>query len=261
MLNSYTALQFIALKHSNREVKRSIKSGRDKLYHEKSKVDLSRLQLQNLLYEVCHLKKEIVRCQKFKSRDCFLELLSDKEYARKFSDNIENTEIMSNHKTHLYRLECELKLRKELDDQYSALLAYKQELLQENLNQTQRYLSFVPALQTLLQSTKPLHDALQLSLDVEWKISSIVKYLPRSLYILFISLESLKRAKNNFLFTSEIVGFESEVQMQEYVMESSNPSKEGRSFREKNSALETSTNTILENVLKPHPLHIRLVVS
>lgn len=261
MKQSLASLIFIALKHSNREVKRSIKSGRDKLHLEKSKVDLSRLQLQNLLYEVSHLKKEIVRCQKFKSRDCYLELLSDKEYAKKFSDNIENMVTLSNHKTHLYRLECELKLRKELDDQYSALLSYKQELLQENLNQTQRYLSFVPALQTLLQSTKPLHDALQLSLDVEWKISSIVKYLPRPLYILFINLESLQRAKNNFLFSSEVVGFESDVQMQEYAMETSNSSKEGRSFREKNSALETSCGTVLENVLKPHPLHIRLVME
>ncbi|KAH8398220.1 hypothetical protein KR222_003228 [Zaprionus bogoriensis] len=256
---SMAALIFIALKHSNREVKRSIKSGRDELHSEKSKVDLSRLQLQNLLYEVSHLKKEIVRCQKFKSRDCYLELLTDKEYANKLSVNIEQKPTLSNHKTHLYRLECELKLRKELDDQYSALLALKQELLQENLNQTQRYLSFAPALRTLLESTKPLHDALQLSLDVEWKISSIVKYLPRALYILFINLESLHRASNNFIFSSEVVGFESDVQMQEYLLETSDLPKERRSFTEKNNIPETASDRVLENVLKPHRLHIRLM--
>jgi len=74
---------FVALKHANREVKHKIKAGRDKLHLEKCKVDLSRLQLQNLLYEVSHLKKEIVRCQKFKSRDTNLELLSETEYASK----------------------------------------------------------------------------------------------------------------------------------------------------------------------------------
>lgn len=258
---SSAALMFVALKHSNREVKRNIKSGRDELHLEKSKVDLSRLHLQNLLYEVSHLKKEIVRCQKFKSRDAYLELLSDKEYSNKFAVDSEETPNMSNHKTHLYRLECELRLRKELDNQYSALLTSKQELLQENLNQTQRYLSFAPALRTLLNSTKPLHDALQLSLDFEWKLSSIVKYLPRALYILFINLESLQRANDGFLFKPEIIGFESDAQMQELLLETENSLKERRHFQEVNNPSETVVNNVLERALKPHPLHIRLVVS
>lgn len=252
---------FVALKHSNREVKRNIKSGRDELHLEKSKVDLSRLHLQNLLYEVSHLKKEIVRCQKFKSRDTYLELLSDKEYSSKFAADAEETSNMTNHKTHLYRLECELRLRKELDNQYSALLTSKQELLQENLNQTQRYLSFAPALRTLLDSTKPLHDALQLSLDVEWKLSSIVKYLPRPLYILFINLEALQRASGGFSFKHEIIGYESDVQMQELLLESENSLKERRHFQEVNHPSEATVINVLERAIRSHPLHIRLVVS
>ncbi|KAL7737456.1 hypothetical protein ACLKA6_007597 [Drosophila palustris] len=258
---SSAALMFVALKHSNREVKRNIKSGRDELHLEKSKVDLSRLHLQNLLYEVSHLKKEIVRCQKFKSRDTYLELLSDKEYSSKYAADAEETSNMTNHKTHLYRLECELRLRKELDSQYSALLTSKQELLQENLNQTQRYLSFAPALRTLLDSTKPLHDALQLSLDVEWKLSSIVKYLPRPLYILFINLEALQRASGGLSFKHEIIGYESDVQMQELLLESENSLKERRHFQEVNHPSEATVNNVLERAIKSHPLHIRLVME
>lgn len=252
-------LMFVALKHSNRKVKRNIKSGRDELHLQKSKVDLSRLQLQNLLYEVSHLKKEIVRCQKFKSRDTYLELLSDKEYAIKFAADGSDNANMSNHKTHLYRLECELRLRKELDNQYSALLTSKQELLQDNLKQTQKYLSFAPALRTLLESTKPLHDALQLSLDVEWKLSSIFKYLPRALYILFINLQALQRTKTEF--ASKVVGFESDQQMQELLLETQNTLKERRHFTEKSTSIETVPDKSLDQVLKCHPLHIHLVVS
>ncbi|XP_023171829.2 THO complex subunit 5 [Drosophila hydei] len=252
-------LMFVALKHSNRKVKRNIKSGRDELHLQKSKVDLSRLQLQNLLYEVSHLKKEIVRCQKFKSRDTYLELLSDKEYAIKFAADGSDNANMSNHKTHLYRLECELRLRKELDNQYSALLTSKQELLQDNLKQTQKYLSFAPALRTLLESTKPLHDALQLSLDVEWKLSSIFKYLPRALYILFINLQALQRTKTEF--ASKVVGFESDQQMQELLLETENTLKERRHFTEKSTSIETVPDKSLDQVLKCHPLHIHLVIE
>ncbi|XP_060653205.1 LOW QUALITY PROTEIN: THO complex subunit 5 [Drosophila nasuta] len=258
---SSAALMFVALKHSNREVKRNIKSGRDELHLEKSKVDLSRLHLQNLLYEVSHLKKEIVRCQKFKSRDSYLELLSDKEYSNKFCNGSEDISNMTDHKTQLYRLECELKLRKELDNQYSGLLTSKQELLQDNLNQTQRYLSFAPALRTLLDSTKPLHDALQLSLDVEWKLSSIVKYLPRALYILYLNLESLQRANDKLLIKSEVVGFESDVQMQGLLSEQDMSLTERRYFTEVNNTPESRVNNVLERALKAHPLHIRLVME
>ncbi|XP_017045392.1 THO complex subunit 5 [Drosophila ficusphila] len=251
-------LMFVALKHANRDVKHKIKAGRDKLHLEKCKVDLSRLQLQNLLYEVSHLKKEIVRCQKFKSRDTNLELLSEAEYASKLPDMANKKEELSSHKQHLHRLDCELRLRKDLDKQYSALLTSKQELLQDNLNHAQRYISFAPALRTLLGATKPLHDALQLSLDVEWKLSAVVKYLPKPLYVLFINLQSLQRSCEDLAYTAEVVGYESEAQMQELLKEKQyatlHPEKE---IESRKNPIEKS----LEDTLAPHPLHIRLTIG
>ncbi|XP_017838323.1 THO complex subunit 5 isoform X2 [Drosophila busckii] len=260
---SAAALLFVPLKHSNREVKRQIKSGRDELQAEKSKVDLSRLQLQNLLYEVSHLKKEIIRCQKFESRDKFLELLSDKEYAIKFTDKDDHDKL-SKHKTHLYRLDCELRLRKDLDNQYSVLMNSKKQLMEQNRRQTLRYLSFGPALRTLQESTKPLHDALQLNLDVEWKLSAIVKYLPRPLYILFINLQSLQRIKDEYSFSSEVVGYESDIQMQELLSCNSDesPPKERRNFSDDvNMPTGNTVDNSLERALKPHPLHLRVVMD
>ncbi|XP_017013591.2 THO complex subunit 5 [Drosophila takahashii] len=249
-------LMFVALKHANREVKHKIKAGRDKLHLEKCKVDLSRLQLQNLLYEVSHLKKEIVRCQKFKSRDTNLELLSETEYASKLPGMENDKGELSSHKQHLHRLDCELRLRKDLDKQYSALLTSKQELLQDNLSHAQRYISFAPALRTLQGATKPLHDALQLSLDVEWKLSAVVKYLPKPLYILFIILQSLQRASETQPFTAEVVGYESEAQMQELLKEKQYATLH-RGQNDKEAAVENG----LEDALAPNPLHIRMTIG
>ncbi|KAI8039482.1 THO complex subunit 5 [Drosophila gunungcola] len=254
-------LMFVALKHANREVKHNIKAGRDKLHLEKCKVDLSRLQLQNLLYEVSHLKKEIVRCQKFKSRDTSLELLSEAEYADKLPNMANEKEDLSSHKQHLHRLDCELRLRKDLDKQYSALLTSKQELLQDNLSHAQRYISFAPALRTLLGATKPLHDALQLSLDVEWKLSAVVKYLPKPLYILFINLQSLQRASEDQSFTAEVVGYESEAQMQELLKEKQYATLHHEQNEKETTSREKPLENSLEDALAPHPLHICMTIG
>ncbi|XP_017070493.1 THO complex subunit 5 [Drosophila eugracilis] len=254
-------LMFVALKHANREVKHKIKAGRDKLHLEKSKVDLSRLQLQNLLYEVSHLKKEIVRCQKFKSRDTNLELLSEAEYASKLPSLANDKKQLSGHKQHLHRLDCELRLRKDLDKQYSALLTSKQELLQDNISHAQRYISFAPALRTLQGATKPLHDALQLSLDVEWKLSAVVKYLPKPLYIFFIILQSLQRASEDQSFTAEVVGYESEAQMQELLKEKKYATLQHVLNDKEPASPENSADNSLEDALAPHPLHIMLTIG
>ncbi|XP_043642930.1 THO complex subunit 5 [Drosophila teissieri] len=254
-------LMFVALKHANREVKHKIKAGRDKLHLEKCKVDLSRLQLQNLLYEVSHLKKEIVRCQKFKSRDTSLELLSEAEYSSNLPDMANDEEELSSHKKHLHRLDCELRLRKELDKQYSALLSSKQELLQDNLSHAQRYVSFAPALRTLQSATKPLHDALQLSLDVEWKLSAVVKYLPKPLYVLFIVLQSLQRVSEEQSFTAEVVGYESEAQMQELLKEKKYSTLNHKQTETEIGEQDKIGENSLEEALAPHPLHICLTIG
>ncbi|KAH8401351.1 hypothetical protein KR009_004859 [Drosophila setifemur] len=255
-------LMFVALKHANREVKQKIKTGRDKLHLEKSKVDLSRLQLQNLLYEVSHLKKEIVRCQKFKSRDTQLDLLSEDEYTSKLPSMAIDIDNLSSHKKHLHRLECELRLRKDLDKQFSGFLTSKQELLQDNLSQTQRYISFAPALRTLLNSTKPLQDALQLTLDVEWRLSVVVKYLPKPLYILFINLQSLQRASEDLSFTAEVVGYESEAQMQDLLKEKQYALLRHSSRSDKETgSLESLSPDPLDRAMTPHPLHICITIG
>lgn len=65
-LQIQTSLAFIELKKLNRMEKFRTKSARDSLVAAKSSVDSKHLHLQNLLYEVMHLKKEVIKCLQFK---------------------------------------------------------------------------------------------------------------------------------------------------------------------------------------------------
>lgn len=65
-LQIQTSLAFLELKKLNRMEKFRTKFARDSLTAAKSAVDSKHLQLQNLLYEVMHLKKEVIKCLQFK---------------------------------------------------------------------------------------------------------------------------------------------------------------------------------------------------
>lgn len=66
------------LKKLNRLEKFRTKAGRDALHKEKLQTDSTKLQLQNLLYELSYLNKEIAKCFQFRCVlkmtvwDCFL---------------------------------------------------------------------------------------------------------------------------------------------------------------------------------------------
>lgn len=60
------SLLFVVLKKLNRLEKFRTKMSRDTLNREKQQVDSYHLQLQNLLYEILHLKKEVTKCLQFK---------------------------------------------------------------------------------------------------------------------------------------------------------------------------------------------------
>jgi THO complex subunit 5 len=60
------SLLFVVLKKLNRLEKFRTKTSRDTLNREKQQVDSFHLQLQNLLYEILHLKKEVTKCLQFK---------------------------------------------------------------------------------------------------------------------------------------------------------------------------------------------------
>jgi hypothetical protein len=73
-------MHFLSLKKLNRLDKLRTKNTRDLTIEAKSKVDNFHLQLQNLLYEVLHLQKEVTKCLQYRSSDEEMELVSLKEF-------------------------------------------------------------------------------------------------------------------------------------------------------------------------------------
>lgn len=76
------------LKKLNRLEKFRTKSGRDALHQEKLQTDSTKLQLQNLLYELSYLKKEIGKCFQFRSLDEEIDLISEEEFFKNAPESI-----------------------------------------------------------------------------------------------------------------------------------------------------------------------------
>lgn len=74
------SLLFVTLKKLNRLDKLRLKKARDATHDSKQRVDAFHLELENLLYEVFHLRKEVDKCLEFKSKDEDIELISVEEF-------------------------------------------------------------------------------------------------------------------------------------------------------------------------------------
>ena len=76
------SMAFLALKKLNRLDKLRTKQSRDSTQQAKQRVDAFHLQLQNLLYEVLHLQKEVNKCLQFRSKDQDIDLVDVEEFYR-----------------------------------------------------------------------------------------------------------------------------------------------------------------------------------
>lgn len=93
----------------------SVNKCRVRTHEEKIKIDEHHLELQNLLYEISHLKKEINTCLEFRSVDETISLVSAEEFLNSSSMEVNQTEIVNNeHKLKLARLDWELRERQKL---------------------------------------------------------------------------------------------------------------------------------------------------
>lgn len=112
---------FTILKKLNRLDKVRLRAGRDALHKEKLMVDSNKLQLQNLLYEVEHLRREVQHCLQFKSRDEEIDLVDEQKFYEEAPESITKPDITrkDDHARRLARLDWELQQRKELAEMSS----------------------------------------------------------------------------------------------------------------------------------------------
>lgn len=183
------SLLFVLIKKVNRMVKYKLRSGRDELQTQKTVVDCSRLQLQNLLYEVNYLKREIRHCYNFKSQD------EDIDMHEPEPEPVDDADL--NHKLRVTRLEKELQLRKQLSEDYAKILNVKSKVFNEIISKTEILSTFSPSLKVLLKATQPLQETLQLPIETNWKLEQKVHLLPQCLYLVYTNLRIIEMDDNS----------------------------------------------------------------
>lgn len=183
------SMLIVLLKKLNRLDKVRIRTERDKLHKQKLAVDSNRLQLQNLLYEASHLKKEVNRCYEFKSQDEDIELVPLEKFYENAPKDISKPDTTTNdeHNRRLARLEWELQQRKELSASCKELQVAIEKVEIDINQKSERLKSLAPNLQELLKATRPLQKALDLEIEKEWEIQKLARLLPRPLYMVYVN--------------------------------------------------------------------------
>merc|ERR1719450_559763 len=190
------SLLFVTLKKLNRLEKLRLKKSRDATHLSKQSTDSFNLQLQNLLYEVLHLKKEVTKCVNFKSADESLTLIPTEQFYEEAPPTVSRPELTNTdeHALRLARLQWELAKRRELGDE-----AEKRELERDRLDSVIRskedkLRELGPQLSSILSSTIPVQEYLELPLSDRREQMSLARLLPSPLYILYTQCQAYGEA-------------------------------------------------------------------
>ncbi|XP_046825264.1 THO complex subunit 5 homolog isoform X1 [Vespa crabro] len=241
-LQIQTSLAFIELKKLNRMEKFRTKFARDSLVTAKSSVDSKHLHLQNLLYEVMHLKKEVIKCLQFKSKDELIQLVSEEEFYKEAPESICRPEItkVNPHQLRLARLEWELTQRKQLAALCDELTESKKAVTVDMESKQTRLDNLAPQLLTILEASKPLQESLGLPLDKVRQEHQKAALLASPLYVLYAKATAYRDAYDNTLII-KVEGDEDEAKRTN--------NQDG--LQESDSDPETQ----LENIVEETPVH------
>ncbi|XP_046860559.1 THO complex subunit 5 homolog [Xenia sp. Carnegie-2017] len=198
-------LSFVTLKNCNRSAQFLNRQARDDTLEAKQKVDGLHLELQNLLYEITHLKKEINKCLQFKSKDQEIDLISEEELKQELEKMKDEKLSEDPHKLMLARLDWELKERKSLTAIKQSYVTKKKTMAHEIQEKNDFLNSLEPQLKTILQATSPIQDFLGMQLESKRIKYQTAKFLPRPLYVLFVQSMAYQEACDPNLNT-EIIG-------------------------------------------------------
>ncbi|XP_022196549.2 THO complex subunit 5 homolog A [Nilaparvata lugens] len=209
------SLLFVLLKKLNRLEKFRMKNSRDLLHKVKQQVDSQHLHLQNLLYEVLHLKKEVTKCLQFKSKDEEIDLVTVEEFYKEAPETISRPDQTKtdSHQLKLARLEWELKQRKQLATQCQELQAGKETVAAEIQKKKTHLESLAPMLKDILSATKPVQEYLGFTGSTRVVKQPETAYLlPNPLYFLYVQASSYQEASANKNMAVTISGDEEEAQ-------------------------------------------------
>ncbi|XP_043260585.1 THO complex subunit 5 homolog [Colletes gigas] len=274
-LQIQTSLAFIELKKLNRMEKFRTKFARDSLISSKSSVDSRHLHLQNLLYEVMHLKKEVIKCLQFKSKDELIQLVSEEEFHKHAPENICRPEITKHnpHQLRLARLEWELTQRKQLAALCDELSESKKAVASSIESKQSRLDNLAPQLHSILEASKPLQESLGLPLDKIRQEHHKAMLLASPLYVLYAKASAYRDAYDNTIIV-KVEGDEEEAKRannQDGLQESdSDPEFLSESVieeipvhkkRHHRLSREARQEEKKSKLLQRHPLNVKIVIK
>ncbi|KAK1315124.1 hypothetical protein QJS10_CPA06g02389 [Acorus calamus] len=190
------SLLFVTLRRVNRLV--LLEEDRVKAETERAKapVDMTTLQLHNLIYEKNHYVKAIKACKDFKSRYPEIELVPEEEFLRDAPEGIK-TGVLSEdggHDLMLKRLNFELHQRKELCKLHEKLELHKKGLLSTIANR-KKFLSSLPShLKSLKKASLPVQQQLGIPHTKKLKQFHAAELLTPPLYVVYTQLLAQKEA-------------------------------------------------------------------
>lgn len=182
------------IKKLNRISQIKVNKARIKTHEEKNKIDEYHLELQNLLYEITHLKKEINTCLEFRSLHEDIQLVSVDEFFAKAPLEISKPEVTKSneHKLKLARLDWELLERQNMLERIKEL-ENQIDLREKQLKVKQNKLeSLHPKLTQILEAAKPTLDYFSTNFDEDCKVSELVQYLPKPLFQLHAMMSAYR---------------------------------------------------------------------
>ncbi|XP_037077223.1 THO complex subunit 5 homolog [Pollicipes pollicipes] len=204
-LRALAGLHVLSLKKVNRLEKVRLKAARESTHAAKQRVDAFHLTLQNLLYEIVHVKREINRCLEFRSQDEDITLVSEEEFYRQAPETISQLAVTRDdaHRRHLARLDWELEQRRGLAADCRQLDGDKKRISQRIGEQRRRLADLAPQLATILEVRRsqrwptargPLQQELALPLDRRRQQHRLAALLPRPLYLLYVQVAAYGEA-------------------------------------------------------------------
>ncbi|CDI98631.1 THO complex subunit 5 protein [Echinococcus multilocularis] len=194
----------IALKAINRRTQLRIKDLREATYQKKLAVDQKTRELQNLLYELEHLKESIQTCLGFRSLHEEISLIPVEEYAKTVCTS---EACKSEHQQTLERLYWELQQRKKLFSfdiicfgrLHSNLNEISKSMAQvkEKIATKQAYLDRISGnLRNILESTRALDSEMGFKISENEETFQSAFALPPPLYIIYSKLSAYIDVKN-----------------------------------------------------------------
>ncbi|KFW71241.1 THO complex subunit 5, partial [Pygoscelis adeliae] len=186
-----SCVHFMTLKKLNRLAHIRLKKGRDQTHEAKQKVDAYHLQLQNLLYEVMHLQKEITKCLEFKTQH--LALLNLIQVESHFG---ELGPVTRQAPAGFVAVTCGGNRipTPRLAEKYRECLTSKEKILKE-IEVKKEYLSSLqPPVNSIMQASLPVQEYLFMPFDQAHKQYETARHLPPPLYVLFVQASAYGQA-------------------------------------------------------------------